>query len=247
MAEQLLHRSDVVRSYGAGEWMLLEVTAPAPAAASEFDEENARGNNGGNNGAVAGWRWPTRDLRKCLKRQRPALVVAGRRRLRSRRSRVRIAAGALEDDREAHSTERLLDRRRQRPGRSCIVRKELGLALRTDRCDTNRKVVSGRTFTAIPFDRRADRVTERPEGQACRDRPPVVSQQHPADPWVALRNPEGKLRPRLDACRKKILVRDPRETCGTLRNGGALLEHPAHRQRGWRTDCVEDSDAGVLG
>ncbi len=74
--------------------MLLEVTAPAPAAASEFDEENARGNNGGNNGAVAGWRWPTRDLRKCLKRQRPALVVAGRRRLRSRRSWVRIPPGA---------------------------------------------------------------------------------------------------------------------------------------------------------
>ena len=39
LAEQLLHRKDVVRSYGAGEWMLLEVTARAPAAASEFDEE----------------------------------------------------------------------------------------------------------------------------------------------------------------------------------------------------------------
>ena len=39
MAEQLLHRTDVVRSYGAGEWMLLEVTALAPAAASEFDQE----------------------------------------------------------------------------------------------------------------------------------------------------------------------------------------------------------------
>ena len=35
--------------------------------------------------------WPTRSSRKCLKHQRPALVVAGRRRLRSRRSRVRIA------------------------------------------------------------------------------------------------------------------------------------------------------------
>src|SRR5438034_3071159 len=102
---------------------------------------------------------------------------------------------------------------RQHAGRSCIVRKELGFALRTDRCDTNRKVVSGRTFTAIPLDRRADRVNQRPEGQACRDRPPVVSQQHPTDPWVALRNPEGELRPRLDACRKKIVVRDPRETC----------------------------------
>src|SRR6266568_9477003 len=52
------------------------------------------GNNGGNNGAVAGWRWPTRDSRKCLKRQRPALVVAGRWRLRSRRSWVRIPPGA---------------------------------------------------------------------------------------------------------------------------------------------------------
>src|SRR2546430_42281 len=44
--------------------------------------------------AVAGWRWPTRDSRKCLKRQRPALVVAGRCRLRSRRSWVRIPPGA---------------------------------------------------------------------------------------------------------------------------------------------------------
>ncbi len=76
-------------------------------------QEATRGNNGGNNAAVAGWRWPTRDSRKCLKRQRPALVVAGRCRLRSRRSRVRIAAGALERDREPHATERLLDRRRQ--------------------------------------------------------------------------------------------------------------------------------------
>ena len=57
-------------------------------------QEATRGNNGGNNAAGAGWRWPTRDSRKCLKRQRPALVVAGRCRLRSRRSRVRIAAGA---------------------------------------------------------------------------------------------------------------------------------------------------------
>ena len=46
---------------------------------------------------AAGWRWPTRSSRKCLKHQRPALVVAGRRRLRSRRSRVRIAAGASKD------------------------------------------------------------------------------------------------------------------------------------------------------
>src|SRR2546428_2964657 len=60
------------------------------------DGEATRGNNGGNNGAVAGWRWPTRDSSKCLKQQRPAWVVAGRRRLRSRRSRVRIAAGALD-------------------------------------------------------------------------------------------------------------------------------------------------------
>src|SRR3989441_914589 len=62
----------------------------------DSDGEATRGNNGGNNGAVAGWRWPTRDSSKCLKQQRPAWVVAGRRRLRSRRSRVRIAAGALD-------------------------------------------------------------------------------------------------------------------------------------------------------
>src|SRR6266704_3537171 len=76
---------------GAGEWMLHSTRAGRSLGVRR---RNARGNNGGNNGAVAGWRWPTRDLRKCLKQQRPALVVAGRRRLRSRRSRVRIAAGA---------------------------------------------------------------------------------------------------------------------------------------------------------
>ena len=53
-----------------------------------------RGNNGGNNGAVAGWRWLMPDSRKRLKQHRPALVSAGRCRLRSRRSRVPIAAGA---------------------------------------------------------------------------------------------------------------------------------------------------------
>lgn len=37
-----------------------------------------RGNNGGNNGAVTGWRLPAPDWPNCLKRQRPALVVAGR-------------------------------------------------------------------------------------------------------------------------------------------------------------------------
>src|SRR5713226_3433439 len=60
----------------------------------DSDGEATRSNNGGNNAAVAGWRWPTRDSRKCLKRQRPALVVAGRCRLRSRRSWVRIPPGA---------------------------------------------------------------------------------------------------------------------------------------------------------
>src|SRR2546421_1985508 len=57
-------------------------------------EKRPRGSNGGNNRAVAGWRWPTRDSRKCLKRQRPASVIAGRCRLRSRRSWVRIPPGA---------------------------------------------------------------------------------------------------------------------------------------------------------
>src|SRR5437867_13239621 len=63
---------------------------------------------------------------------------------------------------------------RQHAGRSCIVRKELALALRTDRCDTNRKLVCGRTFTSLAFDRRADRLNEGPERQTRRDRPPAV-------------------------------------------------------------------------
>src|SRR6266850_7872242 len=77
----------------------------------------------------------------------------------------------------------------------CAVCKELDLALRSDRCYTNRGIVSMGTVAAVPLERRADRVGERPEGQACCHRPAVVSQQHPADPRVALRNPEGELRP----------------------------------------------------
>src|SRR5207245_3870435 len=45
------------------------------------------------NAAVAGRRWRTRHPRKCLK-QRPASMIAGRCRLRSRRSWVRIPPGA---------------------------------------------------------------------------------------------------------------------------------------------------------
>src|SRR2546425_119653 len=129
----------------------------------------------------------------------------------------------------------------------CAVRKELDLALRSDRCYTNLGIVSMGTLATVPLERRADRVGERPEGQACCHRPAVVSQQHPADPRVALRNPEGELRPRLDACRKEILVRHPHETCAALRNRGAVLEQPAHRQRGSRADGIEDPDAVVLG
>src|SRR5712691_10962060 len=93
---------------------------------------------------------------------------------------------------------------RAAPHPLCAACKELGLALRSNRCDANRGIVSMGTLAAVPLERRADRVGERPEGQACCHRPAVVSQQHPADPRVALRNPEGKLRPRLDACRKEI-------------------------------------------
>src|SRR5467141_4182915 len=128
----------------------------------------------------------------------------------------------------------------------CAVCKELDLALRSDRCYTNRGIVSMSAFAAVPLERRADRVGERPEGQACCHRPAVVSQQYPADPRVALRNPEGELRPRRDACRKEILVRHPHETCEALCNRGAVLEQPAHRQRGSRADGVEDPDAVVL-
>src|SRR3989442_2347562 len=118
--------------------------------------------------------------------------------------------------------------RSQRP--LCAVRKELDLALRSDRCYTNRGIVSMGTLAAVPLERRADRVGERPEGQACCHRPAGVSQQHPAEPPVALPNPDGELRPRLDACRKEILVRHPHEPCGTLRDRGAVLYEPAHPQ-----------------
>src|SRR5882762_4871769 len=64
----------------------------------------------------------------------------------------------------------------------CAVCKELDLALRSDRCYPNRGIVSMGTVAAVPLERRADRVGERPEGQACCHRPAVVSQQHPADP-----------------------------------------------------------------
>src|SRR6267143_3035551 len=127
-------------------------------------------------------------------------------------------------------------------GPLCTVCKELDLALRSDRCYTKRGIVSMGTLAAVPVERRADRVGERPEGQACCHRPAVVSQQHPADLRVALRNPEGKLGPRLDACRKEILVRYPHETCEALRNRGAVIEQPAHRHRGSRADGIEDPD-----
>ena len=45
-----------------------------------LEAASVRGNNGGNNRAVAGWHSPAHDSSKCLKQQRPALVVAGRRR-----------------------------------------------------------------------------------------------------------------------------------------------------------------------
>src|SRR5438034_820421 len=44
----------------------------------------------------------------------------------------------------------------------CAVCKELDLALRTDRCYTNRGIVSMGTLAAVPLERRADRVGERP-------------------------------------------------------------------------------------
>src|SRR2546430_10328227 len=91
----------------------------------------------------------------------------------------------------------------------CAVCKELDLALRSDRCYTKRGIVSMGTVAAVPLERRADRVGERPGGQACRHRPAVFSQQHPADPRVALPNPKGELGPKLDAFRKEILVPHP--------------------------------------
>ncbi len=59
----------------------------------DTDGEAARGNNGGNNVGVASRRWLARSPRKCLKQQPPALAFAGRCRLRSRRSGVRIPPG----------------------------------------------------------------------------------------------------------------------------------------------------------
>src|SRR2546426_8750099 len=54
----------------------------------------------------------------------------------------------------------------QRARSSRTVRQELGLALRSDRCDTNRQIGSSRPLAAVPLDRRADRVGRGPEGQS---------------------------------------------------------------------------------
>src|SRR5438067_11349004 len=124
---------------------------------------------------------------------------------------------------------------------------ELDLALRRDRCDADRSIVSTCTLATIPREGRADRVGERPEGETCCHRSAVVGQQHPADLRVALRDPERELGPGLDACGKEILIWYPRKTCATLRNRCAGVKQAAHRQRGSRPHGVEDSDAVVLG
>src|SRR5439155_2058755 len=124
---------------------------------------------------------------------------------------------------------------------------ELHLSLRSDRYDANRCLVGIGTLAAIPREGCADRVGERPEGETCCHRSAVVSQQHPAELRVALRDPEGKLGPGLDACGKEILIWHPRKTCPALRNRCAVVKQAAHRQRGSRSHGVEYSDAVVLG
>src|SRR2546422_7577943 len=69
----------------------------APARMHDLGSKVDGGNNSGNNTASVKLRCPTQHTAKCLKQQQPALVCAGRCRLRSRRSRVRIAAGASKD------------------------------------------------------------------------------------------------------------------------------------------------------
>src|SRR5437764_3605549 len=124
---------------------------------------------------------------------------------------------------------------------------ELDLALRSDRYDAHRSLVCIGTLAAIPREGRGDRVGERREGETGCHRSAVVSQQHPAEFRVALRDPERELGPGLDACGKEILIWYPRKTCPALRNRCAVVKQAAHRQRGSRPHGVEDSDAVMLG
>src|SRR5438094_259574 len=104
---------------------------------------------------------------------------------------------------------------------------ELELALRSHRCDATRSIVSTGTLATIPREGRVDRVGERPEGETCCHRSAVVSQQHPADRRVALRDPERELGPGLDACGKEILIWYPRKTCAALRNRCRVVKQAA--------------------